>query len=147
MPSVVIRMTLPAPYQNPNPSDPTSVGFPAMLPVELAMRTAPVPDICAAYGLSKEAFAELVNDPVFVFAYNEACDTLRKEGASFKLKAQLIAESALKQAHAMMNDRDIPASVRADMAKSLVRWAGYEQKSGADGGSASNNMQVVINLG
>jgi hypothetical protein len=92
-------------------------------------------------------FAELVHDPVFTFAYTAACEQLQKEGMSFKLKAQLIAEDALRHAHTMMTDKDIPASVRADMAKSLVRWAGYEQKTGADGGAGANNMQVVINLG
>lgn len=143
-------MSLPSTVSNPinpiKPPDATHLGFPAMLPVELAMKTAPVKDICAAYGLTREAFADLVQDPVFQFAYTAACEQLQKEGMSFKLKAQLIAEEALRHAHSMMTDKDIPASVRADMAKSLVRWAGYEQKNGAEG-AAANNMQVVINLG
>lgn len=143
-------MTLPA--SNPvvltevRPLSPSDLGWNPMFPVELAMKTAPVQDVCAAYGVDKAMFVAMLEHPMFQKAYQEAEEMLAKEGMSFKLKSKMIAEDALKKVHTLIHDKDTPASVQADMIKSSVRWAGYEQKGGESGG-ASNNMQININLG
>lgn len=128
------------------PYCPTDLGWNPMFPVELAMKTAPVRDVCAAYGVDKEMFEAMLEHPMFQKAYEDAVDMLAKEGMSFKLKSKMIAEDALKKVHTLIHDKDTPNSVVADMIKSTVRWAGYEQKGG-EAGSASNNMQININLG
>jgi hypothetical protein len=143
-------MTLPAQTNHTlspiRPDDPANLGFPPMLPIELAMREAPVADICAAYGLSKADLEGLTLNPYFVAAYTNACDELKRGGGvSFKLKTQLQAEELIKVSYQMIKDKDTPSAVRADLIKSTVRWAGYEQKEGAAG--VASAFQININLG
>jgi len=128
------------------PFDPSELGFPPMLPVELAMRSAPVPEICAAYDISKEQLTALANDPVFVQAFQSAKEMLQKDGMSFRLKARMQAEELLKKSWAMIHSDHTPTAVRADLIKSTVRWAGLEPKG--DGvGVGGSNFQININLG
>lgn len=127
------------------PVDPSTLGWHPMFPIELAMKTAPVQDVCAAYGVDKATFMVMLDHPMFQKAYNEAVDKLAKEGMSYKVKAQLISEDGLKTVHELINNVDTPASVRMDALKFAARVAGYEQKSGEFGILAP--MQININLG
>jgi hypothetical protein len=127
--------------------DPSTLGWPPMLPVELAMHIDTAPAICEAYGIDRERFIELTNDPLFVAAYNTAKDELRKDGMSFRIKAKLQAEALLAKSWAIIHATDTPTTVKADLIKATVRWAGYEPKPDgalAGGGSA---FQININLG
>lgn len=131
---------------NPRPRDPSKAGFHPMLPVELAMRTDTVPNICAAYGVTKERFEELIDDPLFATAYKQAQEELKKDGVSFKLKAKMQAEALLAKSWEIIHDRGAPSTVKADLIKATVRWAGYEPKG--DGAGLNNNaFQININLG
>ena len=128
------------------PFDPSELGFPPMLPIELAMRTAPVPEICAAYDIDKEQFTALTQDPLFVQAFQNAKEMLQKDGMSFRLKARMQAEELLKKSWAMIHADHTPTTVKADLIKSTVRWAGLEPKG--DGvGVAGSAFQININLG
>jgi hypothetical protein len=68
-------------------------------------------------------------------------ESLKKEGMSFKLKAQLQAEELLKKSWAMIHAPldEVPANVKADLLKATVRWGGLEQDKGA-------SQQVVVPL-
>ena len=129
------------------PWDPAQLGFPPMLPIELAMRTAPVPEICRAYGIDKEEFVTLTQNPLFVQAYKAAQEALQKDGMSFRIKAKIQAEELLKQSWKMIHSETTPTAVKADLIKSTVRWAGYEPKNDAAGGGLGNAFQININLG
>lgn len=132
----------------PPPANPADIGFSLLFVIELAMKQATTKEVCDSYGVSKARFEELVEDPVFISAYANALDLLKREGMSFKFKAQLQCEPLLARSWAMIHDKDVPPSVRADLLKSTVRWAGYEQKVGESGlGGGSNNFQININLG
>lgn len=128
------------------PFDPAELGFPPMLPVELAMRVAPVPEICAAYGIDKAEFTILAQDPLFIQAYKGAREMLQKDGMSFKIKARMQAEELLKTSWAMINNKDTPTAIKSDLIKATVRWAGYDAKEGGPGG-VGNAFQININLG
>ena len=128
------------------PFDPADLGFPPMLPVELAMRVAPVPEICAAYGITKEDLIKLVADPLFVQAYQGAREMLQKDGMSFRIKARMQAEELLKKSWAIIHSDHTPIPVKADLIKATVRWAGYEPKGDGPGG-LGNAFQININLG
>lgn len=128
------------------PEDPALLGFPPMLSIELAMHSAPVPEICAAYGITKEEFIVLVDDPLFVQAYAGAKEMLQKDGMSFRIKAKLQAEELLKKSWAIIHSDSTPSNVKADLIKSTVRWAGYEPKGDGPGG-VGNAFQININLG
>jgi hypothetical protein len=128
------------------PDDPALLGFPPMLPVELAMHVASVPEICAAYDISKEEFLQLIEDPLFVQAYASAKEMLQKDGMAFKTKAKLQAEKLLEKSWALIHSDHTPSNVKADLIKSTIRWAGYEPKTDQPGG-LGNAFQININLG
>ena len=129
------------------PNDPAMLGFPPMLPIELAMHIAPVPEICAAYSISKDEFVQLTDDPIFVKAYQDAKESLQKDGMSFRLKARLQADALLKKSWLLIHDDSTPTTVKADLIKSTVRWAGLEPKGDGPGAGLGNAFQININLG
>jgi hypothetical protein len=131
------------------PADPSELGYPPTLPVEIALRVAPLPDICAAYGISKQEFADLRHDPVFVADLRRAVEMVKKEGMSFKLKAQLQSDELLKTSWTMIHDKsgDIPASVRADLLKFIIRAAGLDgSKDPSANGANVPALSIQINL-
>lgn len=127
--------------------DPAGMGWPPTLPLEVAMKEMPLKDICASYGISKEDWIKLKDNPSFVAEVAGYIDMLKKEGVSFKLKAKLQAEELLKSSWKLIHDRtgDVPAQVKADLIKSTMRWAGYDAKEGA-GGQTGTSLQIQINL-
>lgn len=129
-----------------NPDDPATLGYPATLPIEVAMRTAPVRRICEAYGLSEEDWDTLRYNPTFIADVLAASEALRKDGVSFKMKARLQAEALLATSWQMIKDKETPGAVRADLIKATVRWAGLDDPKGTAGGGG-NNFQINLNLG
>lgn len=125
--------------------DPSLLGFPPMLPVELAMRVDTPAKVCAAYGISRDEFATIIAHPIFIKAYQEAVESLKVDGMSFKLKAKMQAEEYLKTAYKMVQNPNTSDSVRADLLKNTVRWAGYDAKA-VDVGQG-NSFNIQINLG
>jgi hypothetical protein len=128
------------------PKDPASIGWPPTLPVEIALKTASMSEIREAYGYSEEEWMQLRDDGNFLADLAAALQMVKKEGMSFKLKARLQAEELLKTSWRLMHNEETPSSVRADLIKSTMRWAGYDTKDQvAAGGNAGLNIQ--INLG
>ncbi len=134
--------------------DPTEVGFPPTLPLELAARVAPVKDICEGYGIDKDEWAALRLNPVFQQACEEAAKIVSEPNGTFKLKSHTMAEALLPRMMELATHKDfeaVPASVQADMCKSLVRFAGLDQsidQKGAAAGKAiaQNPLMIQINL-
>lgn len=125
-------------------SNPAGLGFPATLPLEIALQADTIPNICAAYGIDREHFAALIQHPVFIKAYQEAVEMLKVEGMSFKIKCRLLAEAYLGDAFKLVKSPATSDAVRADLIKNTVRWAGYDAKA-AEVGQASN-FNILINL-
>lgn len=131
-----------------NPFDPSELGYPPMLPIELAMRIAPVDEICGAYGITLQEFEAMTQDPLFIQAFRNAKDALSKDGMSFKIKAKMQAEALLQKSWAIIHDPSTPSAVKADLIKHTVRWAEYEPKPSAAGpGGLGAAFQININLG
>lgn len=126
--------------------DPADIGFPAMLPMELAMKVATPASIQAAYGITRERFREMIAHPVFQKAYAEAVEALKVEGMSFKVKAKMQAEAFLATSFKMVQNPLVSESVRADLIKNTVRWAGYDAKA-VDTGAGGTGFSIHINLG
>ena len=127
--------------------DPSTFGVPALLLVEVVMKTAPIKDIYEAYGLTKDDYLAHKADPDFQKALEDTAAMLQEEGMSFKMKAKLQAESFLTRSFQLVQDRTgmVPANVQADLIKATVRWAGYEPKGQGEGGM-QNALQININL-
>lgn len=124
--------------------NPTELGFPPMLPYELAMKVDTPANICRAYGLTKSDFQILVAHPVFVKAFQEAVEALKVEGMSFKVKARMQAEAYLDTAFRMAQSPGTSDAVRQKIIADTVRWAGYDKK--AEDAGAGNSFNIMINL-
>lgn len=132
-----------------NPTNPAEIGtYPPTLPVEIALRVAPVQDICKAYNIDHDEWLRLKEDPVFQHDLAAAVALVKKDGMSFRLKAQLQSEELLKTSWSMIHDKSdtVPPSVKADLLKFTIRAAGYAEPADK-GGNGGNNLQININLG
>lgn len=127
--------------------DPANIAWPPTLPVEIALKTAPMNDIREAYGYSSEEWARLKDDPAFLADLAAAVQMVKQEGMSFKLKARLQAEELLKTSWRLIHAPadEVPSSVKADLIKATARWAGYDNKE--QGGSSGPSFAIQINLG
>lgn len=126
--------------------DPATFGFPPTLPVEIALKTAPVKDICAAYGISKEQWDILRHDPRFKQQLKKAMDELEADGGmSFRLKARMQAEQLLQTSWTLIHSPLAPPAVKADLIKFTIRAAGLDQ-SKEQKDQAVPPMSININL-
>jgi hypothetical protein len=125
--------------------NPADLGFPPMMPMELALKIDTPVNICKAYGISRQQFAAIIAHPVFIKKYQEAIEALKVEGMSFKVKAKMQAEDFLTTVYAMVKNPGTSDAVRADLIKNTVRWAGFDAKA-VDAG-AGNAFNIQINLG
>lgn len=136
---------LPA-YQTPD--NPAELGWPATFPIEVALRVAPIKEICEAHGIDRQEWDRMRVDPGFQSVLAGYVDLLKKEGMSFKLKAQIQSEELLKTSWELIHGKDTPPVVKADLIKHTVKVAGLDasldQRNG--GGGNANNFQININL-
>jgi len=143
----MVGMSLPATTIRPN--NPSLIGYPHTLPIEIALRVASTKEICEAYGLSKSDWDNLRFDPVFIADVSRVNKALQTEGMSFKLKAQLQAEELLKTSWKLIHDTsgDVPPSVKADLIKSTWRMSGLdESKNKANVAEITAALQINIML-
>lgn len=129
--------------------DPATLGWPPTLPIELALKTASPAELQAEYGYTNDEWKALKHNPDFLADLASAIEMVRKEGMSFKLKARLQAEELLKTSWRLIHapTDEVPPSVKADLIKATARWAGYDNKETASGGTNANALQININLG
>lgn len=133
--------------------DPTSLVWPPTLPIELALKTASPEEIRQEYGYSPAEWAALPQNPVFMKELAGACELVRQEGMSFKLKAKLIAEENLKQVWKMVHDTggEVPPAVKGKLIELTARWAGFDPRTNGEDGQGgpvqANTLNISINLG
>lgn len=134
--------------------DPTSLIWPPTLPIELALKTASPQELRVEYGYTDAEWDALPKNPVFMKELAQACELVRQEGMSFKLKAKLIAEENLKETFRMIHDKSsgTPPQVKAKLIEIAARWAGFDPRTngeeGVGGGAvAANTLNIQINLG
>jgi len=141
---------LPAVLGDPT-SDPALLGYPPTLPIEVAMRTAPIRQICEAYGIDRDEWEVLRNHPLFIADVQAAMETLKEDGMSFTVKARLQAEELLKTSWKMIQNVTTPPTVRADLIKFTIRAAGLdksaEKVSQMPPGGYPAQLNIQINLG
>ena len=83
--------------------------------------------------------------------FEKAVDSYRREivekNLTFRLKARVQADELLRQSYVMIHDEEVPASVRADLIKSTVKWAGLDGVSDAEKQAQTGGVSININLG
>lgn len=134
--------------------DPTSLVWPPTLPIELALKTASPGELRVEYGYSPTEWDALRTNQVFLKELAGACELVRQEGMSFKLKAKLIAEENLKQVWKMIHDNSDkapPAVVKGKLIELTARWAGFDPRTNGENGEGgpvnANTLNIQINLG
>lgn len=142
-------ITLPGLWAN---KDPTSLVWPPTLPIELALKTASPREIQSEYGFCDEEWEQLRANPVFLKELAGACELVRQEGMSFKLKAKLIAEENLSEVFKLTRDKDCPHAVRGKLIELTARWAGFDPRTNGEdaagsGALVANSLSIQINLG
>ena len=106
--------------------DSQTVGFPASLPMEMAIGLAPEADIFAVYGISPVQAVRLKEVPAFAEALKHAKEMVKKDGASFRVRARIQSEHLLDKTWALIHDPKTPPSVATDLIKTTVKWAGLD---------------------
>lgn len=104
-----------------------------------------VEDLLESNHITKEELADFTADKNFIRAVDEYKGEIREKGLAFRLKARVQAEELLRTSYLLTQDPDVPASVKADLIKSTVKWAGYEvpPQVAATGG---NGVSITINF-
>lgn len=127
--------------------DPAKVAWPASLPIELALKTATPQELKGHYGFSDDEWAALRGNPVFIAELTAACDLVKQEGMTFRLKARLQAEAMLETSWRLVHapGSEVPANVKADLIKTTFRVAGFDNKEGLPAGAGSG-LAIQINF-
>lgn len=129
--------------------DPARIGYPVTLPIELALRMKPVKDICEAYGITQAEWIALCSDEVFKQDLRKRIVEVREDGVSFRMKAGLQGEEYLKKIWEMVHaGESVPAAVKADLMKFVIRAAGQDgsKDQGANAAVMQNALQINIHL-
>lgn len=105
-----------------------------------------VADLLSFHNISADDLLEYQKDKVFLKTVQECREDIAKNGLSFKLKARAQAEELLNTSYMLIHHPDIPASVKADLIKSTVKWAGLESPV-QTGEGAGGGVKITINLG
>ncbi len=128
-------------------NDPAKLAWSPALPIELALKTASPHELKEHYGYNDEEWQALRSNPVFIAELTGACDAMKQEGMTFKMKARLQAEAMLETSWRLVHapGSEVPANVKADLIKSTARWAGYDSKD-ATGGPGGTALNIQINL-
>ena len=130
-----------------NLEDPALLGFPATLPIELAMGEYPRNDILTAYGISPAEWDVLRFSHAFRKALFDAIELLKKDGMSFRLKARMQSEALLETSWNLIHSVHTPSAVKADLIKHTHRVAGLEPKGDGVGVFGGTALQINIQLG
>jgi hypothetical protein len=143
------RMATP-PLFLPEPSkDPALGAYPPTLPVEIALKTASIKDLCAEYEITYDEWQALKVREDFRADVKAWIERLKEEGMSFRAKAQLQAEQLLITSWKMIHGgNEVPPAVKADLIKFTIRVAGLDASApnGGPAGGGGTALQININL-
>lgn len=74
-------------------------------------------------------------------------DEIGEKGISFRLKAKAQAEELLETTYMLIHNREVSPAVKADLIKSVVKWAGLEPKNTGEDNVGGAGVKITINLG
>ena len=101
--------------------------------------------ILEAHDLQHHQFEKILENPQFVMQVADLRTQLEKDGATFKLKAQLQADFYLTKVHEMIMDTDTDEKVKTRLIEDVVRWGGLDapQPIGT-GGMGSFQINIIF---
>jgi len=99
------------------------------------------------YNLDRDDLRRFTADSVFNQRVSHFRGEIQNNGLSFKTKAKVQAEELLGTSWNLIHDPGVSPSVKADLIKSTVKWAGYEPKTDTiDAGLGSGAVRININI-
>lgn len=107
----------------------------------------PLDDILQRHNITTNDLIKFNKDTTFHKKISDFRDEIRDKGITFKLKARAQAEELLKTSWLLIHDPGVSPSVKADLIKSTVKWAGLEPKPDATTESNTGGVKITINLG
>lgn len=127
--------------------DPAKIAWPSTLLVELALKTASPVELKEHYGFTDEEWDALRYHPVFLAELAAACELVKQEGMSFKMKCRLQAEGMLETNWRLVHapGSEVPAAVKQKLMEMTFRMAGYDNKDSA--AAAGSHLAIQINFG
>jgi hypothetical protein len=86
-------------------------------------------------------------DAIFLQKLGACREEVRTKGLTFRVKARAQAEELLRTSWVLIHDPVVSPAVKADLIKSVVRWAGLETPPKEEGVGAAGGVTITINLG
>lgn len=102
--------------------------------------------ILEAHGLQFHQFEAICASPTFVLQVDALRKQLEKEGATFKLKAQLQADHYLAKVHEMVMDPSMDPKVVTRLIEDVARWGGLDTPQSVGAGGAIGGFSISINF-
>lgn len=104
--------------------------------------------ILEAHDLQHHQFEKILQNPQFVMQVADLRTQLEKDGATFKLKAQLQADFYLTKVHEMIMDTDTDEKVKTRLIEDVVRWGGLDapQPIGTGGMGAGPSITTALTI-
>lgn len=96
--------------------------------LDLVIAVDTLEEILDRYSMTRDEYDQLSTNIVFRRELATTMRDIRENGASFRAKARIQAESYLPVVDDMIWDRDIAPGTRLDAVKSIVRWGDLEPK-------------------
>jgi hypothetical protein len=129
----------------PVPRNPAEAVWSEALLMDLVLG---VPDdvVCETYQLQHHQLAALRRNELFNQQLTAMRGEMQKTGVTFKAKARAQADALLDTSWQLIHNPATASSVKADLIKSVVRWAGYDNPAPVTT-AQGNGFQLVINLG
>lgn len=110
-----------------HPEDPAcTAAYPRGLALDLVLEVGTLKEILDSYQMSPEQFKRVLANPAFRREYEAHKESMQTEGWSFRKKCQAQAELYLNLIFRLASDDHTPAAVRADLMKSVTKWAGLD---------------------
>ena len=118
---------------NPALKSPYPVGF----ALDLALETAPLPDILASYELTAQDARGIFANEAFRREFRSHRQAMSVDGYSFKMKCKAQSEGYLKLLWNLAHAADTPAPVKAHIVANTVKWAALDNPVLASAASTS----------
>lgn len=140
-------MNNPAPYIPPSATGPElRPEWSARLVMDVALGTT-TESILEAHGLMAHQFDQIMLMPTFALAVSDMREQLSKEGATFKLKAQIQADFYLAKVHEKIMHPETDEKVFTRLVEDVVRWGGLDTPRPVnDGPGGIGGFSISINF-
>jgi hypothetical protein len=119
--------------------------WPPRLSFDVALGVEDEETIRERYGMDAEEFAHIMAQPAFRVELATHYSVLRETGATFAVKAKLIAEEKLQEMYEIISSKLVDAKVRMETWRAVVKAAGLEEKAGAGINANAQTVNIQIN--